>query len=174
MLIQINQNSQIPIYMQLRNQIALLISTHSLHPGDKLPSVRSLATDLGINLHTVNKAYALLRDEGYITMAGRRRAAVAPQPPNEQISTLNQLDDDILLGKLTCVARDYQVAGGSRASFERIAALALDGLYGQNGGLEQAVTGKKPPAEYQRAQGQVPKSRRSDGPLELGFRLYHD
>lgn len=45
--------------------------------GQSLPSVRSLASDLGINLHTVNKAYAVLRDEGYVRMRGRAGAVIA-------------------------------------------------------------------------------------------------
>ena len=55
-----------PLYLQIRNQIVAGIATGELEPGQALPSVRSLASDLGINLHTVNKAYAVLRDEGYV------------------------------------------------------------------------------------------------------------
>ena len=60
-----------PLYLQIRNQIVAGIATGELEPGQALPSVRSLASDLGINLHTVNKAYAVLRDEGYVRMRGR-------------------------------------------------------------------------------------------------------
>ena len=66
MLIKIDFNSDEAIYMQLRNQIILGIATSRIHEGDSLPSVRQLAEEIGINMHTVNKAYAVLREEGII------------------------------------------------------------------------------------------------------------
>mgnify|MGYP003376838851 CR=1 FL=1 len=68
MILRIDQNSSDPIYVQIRARIIEAIAEGSLQPGDALPSVRKLAADLGINLHTVNKAYAVLRDDGYIVM----------------------------------------------------------------------------------------------------------
>ena len=56
MFIQLDQSSDMPLYQQLRNQIVAAIATGELAPGDGLPSVRTLGRDLGINLHTVNKA----------------------------------------------------------------------------------------------------------------------
>ena len=64
MLIAVDAAAAEPLYLQIRNQIVAGIATGQLEPGQSLPSVRSLASDLGINLHTVNKAYAVLRDEG--------------------------------------------------------------------------------------------------------------
>ena len=63
MIVEIDQRSDVPIYEQLHRQFIAAIAGDELSPGDSLPSVRSLAVDLGINLHTVNKAYALLRDK---------------------------------------------------------------------------------------------------------------
>jgi len=60
--------SDIPLYIQIRNQIIKGIATGTLVPGQTLPSVRQMASDLGINLHTVNKVYALLRQEGFLTV----------------------------------------------------------------------------------------------------------
>ncbi|MEE1314337.1 MAG: GntR family transcriptional regulator [Faecalimonas sp.] len=77
MLIEINFNSEEAIYMQLRNQIIMGIATAQLQEGDSLPSVRRLAEEVGINMHTVNKAYAILRQEGYVTMDRRRGAVIA-------------------------------------------------------------------------------------------------
>lgn len=71
MLIRIDARAPEPLYQQVRDQIVAGIATGELEPGQALPSVRALASDLGINLHTVNKAYALLRDEGYVLMRGR-------------------------------------------------------------------------------------------------------
>lgn len=77
MILRIDQASPDPVYLQIRNQIVGAIARGALLPADRLPSVRALASDLGINLHTVNKAYAVLRDEGYLLMRGRSGAVVA-------------------------------------------------------------------------------------------------
>lgn len=77
MIIRIDHTAEEPLYLQIRTQIIAAIAAGSLTPGDTLPSVRTLAQDLGINLHTVNKAYAVLRDEGYLLMRGRKGAIVA-------------------------------------------------------------------------------------------------
>lgn len=66
MYLRIQPTSEIPIYTQLIYQIKKGIIKKELMPGESLPSVRSLASDIGINLHTVNKAYKLLVDEGVL------------------------------------------------------------------------------------------------------------
>ena len=63
--------------MQLMNQIIMGIATSRLQEGDPLPSVRQLADTIGINMHTVNKAYSLLRQEGFVTIDRRRGAIIA-------------------------------------------------------------------------------------------------
>lgn len=63
--------------MQLRNQIVMGIARSLIQEGDPLPSVRQMAVDIGINMHTVNKAYALLREEGIVTIDRRRGAVIA-------------------------------------------------------------------------------------------------
>lgn len=75
-LIQIDFNSDEAIYMQLRNQIILGIATSQIHEGDTLPSVRQLAEIIGINMHTVNKAYAVLKQEGILSLDRRRGAVI--------------------------------------------------------------------------------------------------
>ena len=76
MIIAINEYSDIPIYMQIRNQIVLGISDGRLSPGEQLPTVRALAEEIGINSMTVNKAYQLLKQEGYIYTDRRNGAKV--------------------------------------------------------------------------------------------------
>ena len=61
MILKIDFNSEEALYVQLCNQIIMGIATEMLHEGDSLPSVRQLAEEIGINMHTVNKAYAVLR-----------------------------------------------------------------------------------------------------------------
>ena len=77
MVIEIDFNSDEAIYVQLMNQIILGIATSRLREGDTLPSVRQLADTIGINMHTVNKAYALLRQEGFVTIDRRKGAVIA-------------------------------------------------------------------------------------------------
>ena len=76
MIIEINFNSDEAIYMQLTNQIIMGIATSKLQEGDPLPSVRQMADTIGINMHTVNKAYALLRQEGFVSIDRRRGAVI--------------------------------------------------------------------------------------------------
>lgn len=75
-VISINEASEVPIYQQIRNQIVLGISDGRLKPGEQLPTVRALAGEIGINSMTVNKAYALLKQEGYIYTDRRNGAHV--------------------------------------------------------------------------------------------------
>ncbi len=77
MLIEIDFNSGEAIYMQVRNQIIMGIATAEIREGDPLPSVRQMAQAVGINMHTVNKAYSLLRQEGFIQLDRRKGAVVA-------------------------------------------------------------------------------------------------
>ena len=77
MIIEVDFSGEIPIYTQVRDQIVIGIASGQLHPGDALPSVRRLAADIGINVHTVNKAYANLRDEGFVIMDRRSGAEIA-------------------------------------------------------------------------------------------------
>ena len=77
MYIEIDFNSDEAIYMQLRNQIIMGIATSAIQEGDTLPSVRQLAQTVGINMHTVNKAYAVLRQEGFVQLDRRKGAVIA-------------------------------------------------------------------------------------------------
>lgn len=77
MMIEIDFNSDEAIYMQLCNQIIMGIATSRISEGDSLPSVRQMAENIGINMHTVNKAYAVLREQGIIRLDRRRGAVIA-------------------------------------------------------------------------------------------------
>ena len=102
MLIEIDFQSDEAIYMQLRNQIVLGIATSMLQEGDTLPSVRQLADDIGINMHTVNKAYSVLRQEGFVTIDRRRGAVVALDDNKAQAIVEMQNRFRVLLAKGTC------------------------------------------------------------------------
>ena len=77
MLVSIDETDSRPIYSQLVAQIKEQIMSGALVPGEELPSVRELSASLGINLHTVHRAYQKLRDEGVIQLRLGRRAKVA-------------------------------------------------------------------------------------------------
>ena len=77
MVIEIDFNSEEAIYVQLCNQIIMGIATSQLQEGENLPSVRQLADTIGINMHTVNKAYTVLRQEGFVNIDRRRGAVIA-------------------------------------------------------------------------------------------------
>lgn len=78
MIIRLDMQSDVPIYTQLMNQIIEGIASKQLAPGEYLPSVRSLASDIGVNLHTVNKAYTLLKQEGFIQIHRQKGVVVNP------------------------------------------------------------------------------------------------
>jgi len=85
----INYQSQTPVYRQLYDQVIRFASLGVLPPGSKLPTVRSLATDLGINPNTVAKAYSLLENDGFIVSTVGRGSYITDKICND--STLKTL-----------------------------------------------------------------------------------
>ena len=79
MILTFDFSSPVPIYMQIRNQVVVGIAEEKLKPGEKLPTIRALAEESGINMMTVSKAYQLLKQEGYIITDRRSGAVVAPR-----------------------------------------------------------------------------------------------
>jgi DNA-binding transcriptional regulator YhcF (GntR family) len=75
MILELDFSTDVPIYLQIRNQVVMGIADGRLSAGEKLPTIRALATETGINMMTASKAYALLKQEGYI-QADRRSGAV--------------------------------------------------------------------------------------------------
>lgn len=102
MIIEIDFQSNEAIYMQLRNQIVLGIATSILREGDALPSVRQLAEDIGINMHTVNKAYSVLRQEGFVTIDRRRGAVIALDADKNQALAEIKRNLRVALAKASC------------------------------------------------------------------------
>lgn len=97
MIIILQDGSDVPVFKQIRNQIVMGISDGRLKPGEKLPTVRALAEEIGINSMTVNKAYQLLKQEGYI-MTDRRNGvrvkesfSLTPELSTESKEQLKQL-----------------------------------------------------------------------------------
>ena len=102
MIIEIDFNSEEALYLQVRNQIIHGIATLQLQEGDELPSVRQMADEIGINMHTVNKAYSILRQEGFIQLDRRRGAVVAIDADKAQAMLKLREKLAILLAKGCC------------------------------------------------------------------------
>ena len=75
------QNNGIPIYVQLRDQLAALVGRGALAPGARLPTMREVAVALRIDLNTVQRAYGELEREGILDLVRGRGTFVAAAPP---------------------------------------------------------------------------------------------
>lgn len=124
MIIEIDFNSDEALYLQLRNQIIMGIATAQFREGDSLPSVRQLADTIGINMHTVNKAYTVLKQEGYVKVDRRKGAVIAIDI--DRMRTLEELKRElqVILAKSSC----------KNISKEEIYEL-IDEIYEDYGGL---------------------------------------
>lgn len=96
MILNLDMSSKIPIYIQLRNEIVLGIGKGTLKIGESLPTVRQLSQDIGVNTMTVNKAYTILKEEGFIQIDRRHGAKVALQTSKDNTFTA-KLESDLLL-----------------------------------------------------------------------------
>ena len=83
MLLRVDFSAETPIYQQIRNQIVMGIADGQLTEGQRLPTIRALAEETGINMMTVSKAYQLLKQEGYITTDRRSGAVVRVRQTSE-------------------------------------------------------------------------------------------
>ena len=96
MIIELDMNSSTPIYVQLRNQIVMGIGRGELKLGESLPTVRQLAQDIGVNTMTVNKAYQILKTEGYIKI-DRRHGAIVSDNIDMDIVFRDKLENELEL-----------------------------------------------------------------------------
>lgn len=96
MIIELDINSSTPIYVQLRNQIVMGIGRGELKLGESLPTVRQLAQDIGVNTMTVNKAYQILKTEGYIKI-DRRHGAIVSDNIDMDIVFREKLENELEL-----------------------------------------------------------------------------
>ena len=102
MYIEIDFNSEEALYLQLRNQIIIGIATSQYQEGDTLPSVRQLADTIGINMHTVNKAYSVLKQEGFVKLDRRKGAVIAVDIDKMQAIEDLKRQMQVLLAKSSC------------------------------------------------------------------------
>lgn len=102
MIIEIDFNSDEALYLQLRNQIIMGIATSQFREGDSLPSVRQLADTIGINMHTVNKAYTVLKQEGYVKVDRRKGAVIAIDTDRMRVLEELKRELQVILAKSSC------------------------------------------------------------------------
>lgn len=114
MIISLDMSSEVPIYEQLRNQIVMGIAKGELKAGESLPTVRQMALDAGINNMTVNKAYQILKAEGFIEIDRRKGATVR---------AVQQYDDNYtgkLESQLELITAEACLKGIDRSEFLEI------------------------------------------------------
>lgn len=85
-LFEVDDQSGIPIWVQLRNRLAYLIDSGYYQNGDRLPTVRALAADINVNYHTVNKVYTSLERDGYISSKRGRGAFVDKKDRSDDLT----------------------------------------------------------------------------------------
>ena len=102
MIVEIDFNSEEALYVQLINQIIVGIATDQIREGDTLPSVRQLADNIGINMHTVNKAYSVLKQEGFLRVDRRRGAVIALDTDKMRAISEMRRDLGVILARGVC------------------------------------------------------------------------
>ncbi|PBI49286.1 GntR family transcriptional regulator [Clostridioides difficile] len=101
MVLNLDFNSDKSIYVQIKEEITKAIASGELKINESIPSVRSMAENIGVNLHTVNKSYNELKEEGFLNIDRRKGAIVAQLPMKIDNTTRqkNKLDLELLVAK---------------------------------------------------------------------------
>jgi DNA-binding transcriptional regulator YhcF (GntR family) len=120
MLLKLDFASDTPIYRQIRDQFVLGIAAGTLRAGERLPTIRALANETGVNVMTINKAYQLLKSEGCITTDRRGGTAVAGY--STAVSGGN------IPSELRLSAANAKLAGVTRDKWLRLCKEAYDSL----------------------------------------------
>jgi GntR family transcriptional regulator len=101
---QVDHKSGIPIYIQIMDQIKHLIATGTLQPGQQLPTIRELAVELTINLHTVAHAYSELEREGFLTVQRGRGTFITNGHQEQELSKLRDQRLQVLVESMLAEA----------------------------------------------------------------------
>lgn len=114
MILTLDFKSDTPIYVQLRNAIVVAIGKGELQDGERLPTIRQLAQELGVNVMTVNKAYAILKNEGFLSI-DRRHGAAVTRPDGGDALYKEKLERE-----LTLVISEAALKGIGRQEFQSL------------------------------------------------------
>jgi DNA-binding transcriptional regulator YhcF (GntR family) len=123
-LVEIDRRSEEPVIRQIARQIREAIASGELAAGAALPSVRTLASDLEVNLNTVARAYRLLQDEGFVTIHGRSRVEVRAPAKAADAEVRNALT-----GALREALARLRQAGVSASQLRSLARREIDALF---------------------------------------------
>ncbi len=109
MILKLDMTSSIPIYVQLRNSIVMGIGRGELKRGQGLPTVRQMADDIGVNMMTVNKAYNILKAEGYIEIDRRYGAKVNPAlDTSKEFREKVEMELELIIAESSLKGIDYK------------------------------------------------------------------
>jgi len=128
MHLKIDMISDDPIYMQIRNQIVMGIANKELVEGEELPSVRALAGDIGINMHTVNKAYTILKNEGFLVVSRRKNVVVN----NKESFKITNEHMQSIEGKMKNLIAEYIARGLTTDEINNCLNTVIDEIGGEN------------------------------------------
>ena len=120
MILKLDFASKVPLFMQIRNQIVIAIADGSLKPGERLPTIRNLAEESGLNMMTISKAYQQLTQEGYL-ITDRRNGATVTNKEHAHVV------DDALLDRMRLCISELRLAGMSPEEIRNL----CDQLYGE-------------------------------------------
>ena len=134
--IAIDWSSGEPVYGQIADQVRERIAAGQLRPGDSLPPVRTLASDLGVNLNTVARAYRLLEEEGFVKITDRAGALVAAPAASTDAESRDRLREDLR----EVLARMRQ-AGVEAEEMRRLAEREIASLSGRDAKTRQEGRG---------------------------------
>ena len=118
MLMQLDFSSEVPIYRQIHDRLVLGIASGELKAGSRLPTVRALANEAGVNVMTINKAYQLLKQEGYINADRRGGTIVAGKTV--------AMPCEKTLDELRLPAASAKISGMTRGEWLHLCELAYD------------------------------------------------
>lgn len=125
-MIRIDASSPLPVYEQIREQVARLVAAGRLRPGQQLPTIRQLALDLGVAKATVSRAYELLERTGVVAPAGRRGTVVAERPSasaDDRAADLATAAESFAVVALQLGASRAEAAAAVRAALDRLSPL---------------------------------------------------
>lgn len=112
MIMELDYQSEVPVYLQIRNEIVKGIGRGQIDFGEQLPTVRSLSADIGVNTMTVSKAYKLLDQQGYIVTDRRRGAVVCAKNQMPDFASNEGHRKELIL-----LASEAALGGCSREEF---------------------------------------------------------
>ncbi|HHX69009.1 MAG: GntR family transcriptional regulator [Miniphocaeibacter sp.] len=108
MIIKLNLQSSTPVYLQLRNEIIKGIASKEINPGEKLPTVRDMAKQVGLNPMTVNKTYQILKEEGIVRTEGRNGVTVREDIVANELF-LSKLNNEVELIVTESIVRGFSI-----------------------------------------------------------------